>query len=123
MSWLDEVHGEKLQRAQAAREAHRAQEEETRARSADAFASDPRVIASRQVQAYALSLDDLVRGSLEDMDHLTWVAGKFAFVAHGTDRKASQGPTLVDDSGAIVDDEVLKPYYLSGPSIAQWARS
>ena len=103
MSWLDDVHHEKLQREQVERERLAAQEAKARASSAKQSAADPRVIANRQVEAYALSLDTMVRGSLADMARLSWGDGKFDFVEHTTDEKSPEKPTFVDDNGAVVN--------------------
>ena len=102
MSWLDDVHSERLKREQAEREKLAAQEAKARASSAKSLAADPRVVANRQVEAYALSLDPMVRGSLMDMARLSWGEGRFEFVEHTTDARSPGKPTFVDDQGAVV---------------------
>jgi hypothetical protein len=102
MSWLDDVHSERLRREQAEREKVAAQEAKERASSARSLAADPRVVANRQVEAYAVSLDHMVRGSLTDMARLSWGEGKFEFVQHATDERSPQKPTFVDDNGAVM---------------------
>jgi hypothetical protein len=102
MSWLEEVHGQKLQREQAEREKLAAAEAKARASSAKQVATDPRVVANRQVEAYALTLDAMVRDSLSDMARLSWGDGKFEFVEHTTDERIPEKPTFVDEAGKVV---------------------
>src|SRR5437879_8514152 len=93
MSWLDEAHEEKAQRDQANRAAQAEQARTEQAKSDKEFATDPRVAINRQIEAYALSVDDMIRGSLTDMASLTWGVEKFRFVEHGSDKRTSEGPT------------------------------
>lgn len=103
MSWLDDAHQQKLQREQANRADQAEHEREEQAKSARDTAADPRLGINRQIEAYAASVDAMIRGSLTDMAGLTWGADKFQFVEHDTDRRTSEGATFVSESGAIVD--------------------
>jgi hypothetical protein len=120
MSWLDDVHGEKLQREQAERTARAKQEEAAQASTAAAFASNPRVIMNRQIREYALSLDEMIRANLQDIARLTWGADRFEFVAHGKGERMHHGPTFLNDAGLVVDLEDGVGLPDSSPRLASW---